>query len=326
MLCAFFAASFVVAAEAAAPEAKAPAATKSSEKPKLPPTVEVAGTELQTRDGVMLSATFYPSPKSKESGKEVVPVILLHTWNGDRKEYLSLASFLQGRGHAVLVPDLRGHGESTKQRNDVSDWRLDAAKFGPRDFAGMVDFDMEALKAYLMEKNNEGELNIEKLCIVGAEMGASVALNWARRDWSWPVLSGRKQGQDVKALVLLSPQWGFPGLNVRAALNDPVMLSNVSALILVGSGEPRAVSEATRLYNVLERYHRGTRTDEEDLFFLKAQTTLQGAKLLDVRGLKVYDARGYEVKNDARFVVPDCIARFIDYRLVKQSYPWKDRR
>ncbi len=55
-------------------------------------------------------------------------------------------------------PTCEDNGESTKQRNDVSDWRLDAAKFGPRDFAGMVDFDMEALKAYLMEKNNEGRV------------------------------------------------------------------------------------------------------------------------------------------------------------------------
>ena len=36
---------------------------------------------------------------------------MLHGWKGNRTEYADLASFLQTQhGHAVLVPDLRGHG------------------------------------------------------------------------------------------------------------------------------------------------------------------------------------------------------------------------
>ena len=79
--------------------------------------------------------------------------------------------------------------------------------------------DVEMCKAFLMEKNNNKELNIDKLCLVGAEMGAVVAVDWAARDWSWPILPGRKQGQDVKALVLLSPEWSFKGMTIGPAIN-----------------------------------------------------------------------------------------------------------
>ena len=41
----------------------------------------------------------------------------------------------------------------------------------------MVREDMRAVKDFLWERNNAGQLNIDKLCIVGADMGASVALD-----------------------------------------------------------------------------------------------------------------------------------------------------
>ena len=44
---------------------------------------------------------------------------------------------------------------------------------------------MEAIKRFLMTKHNAGELNIDKLCVVGVEFGL-VAVNWAAHDWSWP--------------------------------------------------------------------------------------------------------------------------------------------
>ncbi len=63
----------------------------------------------------------------------------------------------------------------------------------------MIDQDLEACKSFLMDKNNAGELNINKLCVVGVEMGAVVAVDWAAWDWHWPRLATGKQGQDVKA-------------------------------------------------------------------------------------------------------------------------------
>ena len=123
------------------------AQTKSGDKERIPEAVELTGNELVTRDGVQLKATFYGSIK----GKDAEPVILLHMYKGDRTEYATLAKQLQEAGHAVLDPDLRGHGESTTQLIGPNRTReLDAAKLRPDDFNRMVKYDMETLKAFLM--------------------------------------------------------------------------------------------------------------------------------------------------------------------------------
>jgi pimeloyl-ACP methyl ester carboxylesterase len=296
MLLASWGAGVVPAAE---PPKSGPA--KPGAKEEIPPPEPVGGRDLVTRDGVQLKATFYPSNK----GKEVVPVILLHSWKGDGREYAGLAPLLQKLGCAVLVPDLRGHGESTG--GPGLSRPLDAAKFGKTDFGRMVTYDMETLKAFLMKKNNEGQLNIEKLCVVGGEMGASVALDWARHDWSWPPLVGKKQGQDVRALVLISPELNFQGLDVRPALSHPAVRSQLSVLIIVGNGDSRAVSDARRIEGMLSRYHpEPSDPAQRDLFFGRLDTKLQGTKMLGVQGINTEGG----------------IMAFIDCRLIKQDASW----
>ena len=192
----------------------------AAEKEKLPPPPE--DISLTTDDGVELQATYYGPPQSKESksGKDVVPIILLHGFKGDRQDFDELALLLQHLGHAVIVPDLRGHGESKRQaRPGGGTASLDASKLRKDDFLAMggKGGDLESVKRFLMARNNEGKLNIEKLCVIGAELGATVALNWAALDWSWAQLPTGKQGQDVKALVLISPQLRSRGFRLTAA-------------------------------------------------------------------------------------------------------------
>ena len=94
-----------------APAAKKPddAADEKVPEPEVP--------ELTTKDELQLKATYFPGTKGQES----IPVIIIHGLGpkSNRKEYddkdSGLASFLQkSLGCAVIVPDLRGHGESTK--------------------------------------------------------------------------------------------------------------------------------------------------------------------------------------------------------------------
>ena len=66
---------------------------------------------MVTQDGVILSVTYYPGAKGKDS----IPVVLLHEKNGSSKDFDTLVPELVKQGMAVLVPDLRGHGESTKR-------------------------------------------------------------------------------------------------------------------------------------------------------------------------------------------------------------------
>ena len=178
-----------------------------------------------TKDGVTLKGTFYAS----SLGKQATPVILLTDWKDSRSVYANLAKRLQRpsekdshKSFAVLTVDLRGHGDSTKQQlPNGKTKRLDAAKVGRKELAAMVQFDMAAARKFLVTKNDAGQLNLNRLSIVGAGLGASVATNFAALDWSYPPLAVGKQGQDVKALVLVSPRWSYKGLILQNALRQP---------------------------------------------------------------------------------------------------------
>lgn len=272
-------------------------AAAEDEKDKPLPPQEVT---LTTSDGVALVATYYPS----KLGKQAVPVLLLHAYKGNRGDLAELALKLQEVGHAVIAPDLRGHGDSSGPEGEL---RAD-------DFAAMAmrRGDLQAVKNFLFDQNNAGKLNIDKLCVVGLEMGAAVALNWALTDWSWPPLASGKQGQDVKALVLISPTWSFNGLRINHAVAHPQIRSQLSVLLITGRRNSRLVREARRLYNAFDRYHAEPRRDEPDkqtLWLKTPATSLQSTELLDERGLEV----------------PDMIAEFIELRLVDQNFPWADR-
>ncbi len=298
-----------VLALASAADAAEDGAARRPNTDELPPPVDVGGNDLVTQDGVALKATFFPGSKGKES----VPIILLHSWKGNRKEFVTLAPVLWQAGHAVLVPDLRGHGESTTQYVGGGSVELSAAKFVVGDFAQMVQFDMETLKSFLIKKNNLGELNIEKLCVVGAEMGATVALNWALLDWSWPQYPGIKQGQHVKALVLLSPERRFKGISIEDALKNPLLNRFLSVYILLGGEDPKIAGQNERIHAMLSRLHpepaEGQEAKDQTLFYKAFETKAQGAKLLDPRLNLAAEQR---------------IEKFIQLRLVAKDYPWAE--
>lgn len=278
-------------------------AAKNDKTDQPPPSENVS---LYTSDGLKLQATFFPGTKGNQS----VPVILLHMWKGNRGDFANLPLFLQSQGHAVLVPDLRGHGDSVRMQS--SSRPLEAEKLPRAQYLNMVDYDVETLKKFLMEKNNKGELNINKLCLVGAEMGAVVAIDWARLDWSWPPLNTGKQGQDVKAVVLLSPQWSFHGITAKQAMAHRLMLGVLSTMIVVGKDDPKAVQQAKRFEAIFLRSSPAAtaeKIEDRTFFYVPLDTSLQGTKLFSVPTLKMNER----------------IAYFIEIRLVNQNFPWSDR-
>jgi len=87
--------------------ANVPAALSAEgEEEEIPPPKQLV---RSTPDGVQLSITYFPGLKGKDS----IPVVLLHMYRGSGTEFKTLAPYLQRLGHAVIVPDLRGHGGST---------------------------------------------------------------------------------------------------------------------------------------------------------------------------------------------------------------------
>ncbi|MFP6619595.1 MAG: alpha/beta fold hydrolase [Pirellulaceae bacterium] len=168
---------------------------EDEEKPKLPaPQKHV----LTTKDGVTLHCYFYPGTRKKES----IPIMVIHGWEERGSQYAKLALSLQQKGHAVIIPDLRGHGFSTKRKTPQGFKTIRRDRMTKLDMLAMV-LDLEACKSFLKKQNNAGLLNLEQLCLVGSDLGALLALEWSVRDWNAPSLPSLKQGQDVKALVLI---------------------------------------------------------------------------------------------------------------------------
>lgn len=282
-----------------AQEKKKPAA-KAEEK-------KVEEVTLNSKDGWVIRATYYPGPEAKTT----VPFILVHDWEGNRADMHGLADFLQGLGHTVIVPDLRGHGTSTTAPG--ADKPLDLSKMNRGAIESTV-LDIEAAKNYLLQRNNEGKLNIEQLCVVGTGFGASLATMWAVNDWAVRDLPTYKMGRDVKALILVSPVVSFKGVSINEALKAQATLSRLSIMTMVGYQDARRYTDAKRVFKALEKA-RGE-ADALAIPFVEADTTLQGKDLLYAAGVAVNGLR-----------TSDWIRSFVEERLVKQAaaFPWADR-
>ncbi len=80
-------------------------------------------------------------------------VLLLHGLHGDRRQMLGRAAFLQRRGHALLLIDLPGHGESPADR----------VRFGAGEAVAV-----RAALAYLHQR-----LPQERVGVIGVSLGAA---------------------------------------------------------------------------------------------------------------------------------------------------------
>jgi pimeloyl-ACP methyl ester carboxylesterase len=248
---------------------------------------------------------------------------MLHDHKDSRTAFDAFATRLQkpnqeeGDTHpsfAVLTVDLRGHGDSLKQAFPNGIQEFDTAKLRPEDFAAMVRFDMEEVRKFLVTKNDEGKLNLNKLSLIGVGTGASVALLWASADWSAPPLAVGKQGQDVKALVLVSPRWKNRGLPIHEALKHRGLQRQVAMMIMYGAEDAKVTADARRIYKQLERYHPEPESSAAEtsrtLVALGFPNKLQGNELLTQVGKPAQDR----------------IIEFIATHADSKDYQWLERR
>lgn len=158
---------------------------------------------FDTKDGVTLQGTFYPSPK----GKDEPTVLLLHKVGGESHKdgWDGLADKLNEKGYSVLSFDLRGHGASTEVEGKKfwsypwNDKYIKGDKRDPKtgklkDSISQKDFlpgylpylvnDVAAAKLFLDDRNDAGECNSRALILIGAEDGATLGAMWMASDWS----------------------------------------------------------------------------------------------------------------------------------------------
>lgn len=280
-------------------------------------------TRLQTRDGVELSVNYYPSRASQDPtlGKEVTPVVLLHDEKGTQGSFSSLLQRFQQSGQrpndptfAVVTVDLRGHGASTRQTAPNGQAReLDAAKLSRTDILAMSAYDMEAVRKMLVDKNDAGELNLNKLCLVGVGLGATVAVNWAAQDWSAPPLLVGKQGQDVKALVLVSPRWKYRGVMMQQAMKLAELKKGAAWMIIYGEDAASQSADSRRIAKQLERFHPEPLSNSampRGLVELPLKSSFEGSSLLSQMGPSIEET----------------VVNFITTQVASQDFPWSKRR
>jgi len=239
-------------------------------------------TTIRTADGWNLQLTYYPRP-----GQDTPVVILLHGKGGNRLVWKTFATQLNGAGYAVVAVDLRKHGDSQAPPNAGPR----AERFIPTDYGKMVAADLEAVKDFLLTKHEDKELNIRKLGIVAADDMAVVAANWAVADWSKPpypdaptVAARTPRGQDVRALLLLSPSEAAGRLNIGRALT-PLKNFGVAVWIAVGVEDAADKGTAQQAY---ERLTAGGGAALERTSFVRLERVkTRGTELLNVRGANV---------------------------------------
>jgi len=295
-------------------------AADEKEEDKIPVPEDIV---LETKDGVALHCTYYGGFLEKNA----VPFLMIHGWDGNRGEYDGLAKEMQKRGLASLTVDLRGHGDSVGFKDKGNTRVIDRTKFTGKDVESML-FDLEAAKKYLVDRNNEGKLNIDLLCVVGAKEGGMLALRWAVADWSVTELPTLRQGHDVKAVFLLTPVLAFKGVSAQQVLTHPALRESLSVFIACGKRDVKGLPDAKTLYTKLSQYRKEASGDAADVqlildespkakkrievFFDQDDTNLFGTKLVGVQGLKVF---GWML----RFIKLEVIDRADEFK-------WEERR
>ncbi|HIF40232.1 MAG TPA: alpha/beta fold hydrolase [Planctomycetes bacterium] len=153
---------------------------------------------LTTLDKVHLAANYYP-PRSKT--KRSPAIILLHDAGGQRKGLRPMAEYLNKKGFAVLLLDLRSHGDSATEKMDWS--KLDERgrttqwAFASRDLAAAAKF-----------LRGQKGVHTANLTVIGLGAGSSLALRHAQED------------ENVRATVLLNPPEKALGIKMASALTD----------------------------------------------------------------------------------------------------------
>ena len=275
---------------------------QDDEKKEIPDPESV---EIKTKDRVLLQCTYFGGTKGKES----IPVLMLHDWGGSRNDLLSIAESIQkNQGCAVLVPDLRGHGESVNTEGGSE--KLDPDRWRKAEIASMIA-DIEACKKFLIEKNNSGDLNIDMLSVVAQGTLSIHTLEWAITDWSFGPLGGIEQGQDVKSIVLLNPEKAFRGLNLTKTIKHPLYVgdadTSLSLMIMANTDDgDKSVRDVKSIFSPMDRMRKENSDEKKFLYFFEYYMNQQNLvvervdKNGDIHLEKFSDVIGFFIINEAK--------------------------
>lgn len=145
-----------------------------------------------TQDGMEIHGLFRGAEQPKSA------VVLLHMMPATKESWDAFASALEEKGIATLAIDERGHGESNRKDGQQIDYR----EFTEEEQQAKR-FDVEASVDWLMNTLN---LNRSRIAVVGASIGANLALRYAL------------EHSDCPASVALSPGIDYHGVLTEDAI------------------------------------------------------------------------------------------------------------
>jgi len=143
--------------------------------------------EFTTRDGVRIAGILYHGHPGGPAA------LLLHMMPAAKESWDEFAGLLLGAGFTVLAIDLRGHGES---RRAADGRRLDYELFDDRDHMDKIH-DVEAAADWLREEG----FAADRLAVVGASIGANLAIAYAAAHPEVPAAAALSPGLDYRGVT-----------------------------------------------------------------------------------------------------------------------------
>ncbi len=177
----------------------------------LPPTPavdakkEVFDIGMVTEDGVHIQGTYYRPAATDAPG-----VVLLHMLGRKRGDWDAFARLLQEGGYGVIAIDLRGHGESE----------------GERDWDKMTQ-DAAIAASFIRSRP---EIDPDRIVVMGASIGANIAINYAAQD------------EKIVGAALLSPGLDYRGVKT----GDAVKQFGDRPLFIAASEEDEYATQSAR--------------------------------------------------------------------------------
>jgi pimeloyl-ACP methyl ester carboxylesterase len=261
--------------------------------------------KFESVDHVELHGVWY-GPSG--NGKKAPAVLLLHNIKSDssKEGWDKLARELQEAGYAVLSFDFRGHGDSTSVAaefwNDNTSPGLQALTrynreqvrgfnaTNPKQTISIKDFntsyypvlvnDIEAARAYINGRNDNGDCNSSNLILIGAEEGAALGALWMASEMNLYRVTSVNQftglpvkwattpeGKDVAAAVWLSvsPKIGNTTVPVSRWLAMGVKEKKVPMAFVYGDKDTYAGTSKSCLSAVKPRDSKAKLTGEHPI-------------------------------------------------------------
>jgi len=272
-----------------------------------PAAAAVEQKQLTTGDGWLISVEYYSQP-----GMQDAPVIMIvHGENSNALAWKNdYGKTLQELGYAVVIVDLRMHGNSKTTANGQ---KFDTTDLRPNQYPNMAGFDLEAVKNFLLDEHQKKNLNVRKLGIIASDMSVPIALAFAELDWNKlpyddapTAMMRTPRGQDVHAIAMISPIMQLPGVNANVSLRGlTAPMRQIAFFSAYGTQDTATVKQAERLDKVLQAHQE----NKARVVLKQYDSNLNGVALA---------TRTPQLKKD--------LIEFFDKNLMKYDVPWQDRR